>query len=181
MAYQWKAGGANIEGATSSTYTLTQAEVGKVITVTSSYIDLQGTAESVTSAASAVVANVNDSPTGGVSLGASNKDLVVLDFEGSNGSNSFGTGITALNGATISTSQKISGNSSAYFNGSGAALQFNMPELNIGAGDFAIDFYFKTDGTQNPWSVLISSARRVDGERFQMAQPGTARFTSSTL
>ncbi len=67
IAYQWKVGGANIIGATASTYTLNQAEVGKAITVTASYTDLQGTDESVTSAA-AVVANINDAPTGNVNI-----------------------------------------------------------------------------------------------------------------
>ena len=162
IKYQWKAGGVNIASATSSTYVLTQAEVGKAITVTASYTDLQGSAESVTSASSAAVANVNDMPAGSVIMTGTaiqSQDLVILDFEGSNGSTVFGPGITALNGATISTAQKVSGNSSAYFNGSGAALQFNIPALNIGAGDFAIDFYFKTDGAQNPWSVMMSSVR----------------------
>ena len=63
FSYQWKADGINISGATSSTYVLTQAEVGKAITVAASYTDLLGTAESVTSSATAAVANVNDAPT----------------------------------------------------------------------------------------------------------------------
>ena len=45
ISYQWKAAGSDISGATQSTYTLTQAEVGKAITVTASYIDLMGTPE----------------------------------------------------------------------------------------------------------------------------------------
>ena len=49
---------------TGSSYALTQAEVGKTITVTASYTDLQGTAESVSSAATSAVLNVNDAPTG---------------------------------------------------------------------------------------------------------------------
>jgi hypothetical protein len=68
ITYQWKRGGAAISGATSATYTLIQADVGSAITVTASYIDLQGAAESKTSAATAAVANVNDSPTGSVTI-----------------------------------------------------------------------------------------------------------------
>ena len=60
--YQWKANGAAITGATSATYTLSPAEVGKTITVTASYIDGQGTAESKTSAVTTAVANVNAPP-----------------------------------------------------------------------------------------------------------------------
>ena len=66
ISYQWSADGEAISGATSATYTLTQSEVGKKITVTASYTDEQGTAESVTSSETEAVANVNDAPTGSV-------------------------------------------------------------------------------------------------------------------
>jgi hypothetical protein len=65
---QWKAAGTDITGSTASTYTLTQAEVGKAITVTVSYTDGRGVAESVTSDASAAVANVNDALTGALTI-----------------------------------------------------------------------------------------------------------------
>lgn len=68
LNYQWQAGGLNINGATDSSYLLTQAEVGKSITVKVSYIDLQGTSESVRSGATGNVANVNDLPTGAVTI-----------------------------------------------------------------------------------------------------------------
>jgi|GEM_PF-4634872 len=55
ISYQWKANGSEISGATSSSYTLTQSELNKVITVTASYIDLGGTTENVTSAATATI------------------------------------------------------------------------------------------------------------------------------
>ena len=53
---------------TGSTYTPGDAEVGKYLRVTASYTDGQGTAESVSSAVTAAVANVNDVPTGGVTI-----------------------------------------------------------------------------------------------------------------
>jgi uncharacterized delta-60 repeat protein len=68
ITYQWKANGGNIAGATSSTYTLTQAEVGKAITLAANFTDQQGTSESVTSSATAAVANINDAPTGSVTI-----------------------------------------------------------------------------------------------------------------
>ena len=46
---QWNKAGAAIAGATSTSYELVQADVGSAISVTASYIDGQGTAESVTS------------------------------------------------------------------------------------------------------------------------------------
>ena len=51
-----------ISDATSSTYTLVQADVGATITVTVSWTDLGGTSESLTSTPTAAVANVNDLP-----------------------------------------------------------------------------------------------------------------------
>jgi hypothetical protein len=64
--YQWLANGSAISGANSSTFTLTQEQAGKAISVQASYTDLAGTSEAVSSATSALVANVNDAPTGGV-------------------------------------------------------------------------------------------------------------------
>ena len=60
ISYQWNANGAAITDATGSTYTLTQAEVGKTITVTASYTDGQGTAEAVTSSATVAVTVTGD-------------------------------------------------------------------------------------------------------------------------
>jgi large repetitive protein len=55
ISYQWQAGGVNINGATGSTYTLTQAEVGKVISVVASYLDGGGTNEKVASSPTSAV------------------------------------------------------------------------------------------------------------------------------
>ncbi|RLA42750.1 MAG: hypothetical protein DRR06_13755, partial [Gammaproteobacteria bacterium] len=60
LSYQWKRGGVNIDGATASTYTLKQIDVGNSVSVTISYIDDFSTSESVTSDATAVIINVND-------------------------------------------------------------------------------------------------------------------------
>jgi hypothetical protein len=68
VSYQWQADGANVAGASSATLTLTQAQVGKAITVKASYTDNLGAAESVTSSATSAVLNVNDLPTGAVTI-----------------------------------------------------------------------------------------------------------------
>ena len=47
---------------------LTETEVGKTITVVASYTDGHGTAEQKSSTATAAVANVNDLPTGSVTI-----------------------------------------------------------------------------------------------------------------
>ncbi|GAB5404976.1 MAG: hypothetical protein Aurels2KO_32070 [Aureliella sp.] len=64
LSYQWLRDGSAITGATGSTYTLGDADVGSQISVRVSYTDGNGSSESVTSAATAAVTNVNDSPTG---------------------------------------------------------------------------------------------------------------------
>ena len=64
FSYQWLRGGVAIGGATSSTYTLGDADVGAKIRVRVSYTDGHGTAESVTSAETTAVVNVNDTPAG---------------------------------------------------------------------------------------------------------------------
>jgi len=108
----------------------------------------------------ATVSNVNDAPTGSVTIVPNSPLLLSLDFEGANGSTTFGPGVAVRGGAVISTDHKVSGSSSVYFNGAGAALQLDKPELIIPGTDFSIEFHFKTDGWQNPWSVLLSSLRQ---------------------
>jgi len=66
--YQWFADGVAISGATGTSLTLTQAQVGKAITVAARYTDNASREATVASAASAVVANVNDAPTGTVGI-----------------------------------------------------------------------------------------------------------------
>jgi hypothetical protein len=55
IKYQWLANGTAIAGANGAGYILTQAEVGKTITVVASYTDLRGSAESLPSAATTAV------------------------------------------------------------------------------------------------------------------------------
>lgn len=64
FSYQWLRDGTNIGSASSQNYTLTDSDVGSEITVTVSYTDAFGTNESLTSAASATVTNINDAPVG---------------------------------------------------------------------------------------------------------------------
>ena len=68
ISYQWQRDGVDIAGATNATYTTVQADVGAALTVVASYTDAYGTAESVASTATAAVTNVNDPPTGAVSI-----------------------------------------------------------------------------------------------------------------
>jgi hypothetical protein len=64
-----------IAGATSASLVLTEALVGRTVRVVVDYVDGYGRAETVASAASAAIANVNDAPTGSVTItGISRED-----------------------------------------------------------------------------------------------------------
>ena len=77
ISYSWS------NGDTGATTTLGQSDVGNTITVTGSYTDGQGGAESVTSAATSSVANVNDAPSGSVTIsGTATEDQTLTAVTG---------------------------------------------------------------------------------------------------
>jgi VCBS repeat-containing protein len=83
LHYQWQhnvgSGFVNIVGAADqATYTLGDGDVGGVVRVVISYTDGQGFAESATSASTPSIANVNDAPTGGVSITGATTENQVL-------------------------------------------------------------------------------------------------------
>ena len=65
-SYQWTAGGSDIDGATGSTYTLTASEQGQTIQVKVSFTDDRDNPETLTSAATGVVAAKPNTPATGV-------------------------------------------------------------------------------------------------------------------
>jgi len=75
LHYNWQrdtgSGYVNIGAADQATYMLGDADVGGVVRVVVSYTDGQGFAESATSAATATIVNVNDLPTGTVTIAGS--------------------------------------------------------------------------------------------------------------
>ena len=90
FAYQWLTDGADISGATDGTYTLTDTDEGKAISVRGTFTDDAGNEESLTSAATAAVeAKANNPATGlpaitgtaqvGVKLTADLSGIVDLD------------------------------------------------------------------------------------------------------
>ena len=68
VSYQWEYDGESNVLGTGTTYTLTQADAGKQIIVTATYTDGYNNTHSVTSDKTAVVQNVNDLPTGAVTV-----------------------------------------------------------------------------------------------------------------
>jgi Ca2+-binding RTX toxin-like protein len=66
--YQWFANEAPITGATGAQFVLSAAQLGQVVRVELSFVDGAGRTESLASAASAVVRNPNQAPTGTLSI-----------------------------------------------------------------------------------------------------------------
>jgi len=62
VTYQWQRNGLDIDGATNSSYTLVQADVGSVITAVASYTDDDGFTNTVASTGTNAVININDLP-----------------------------------------------------------------------------------------------------------------------
>ena len=136
LSYKWYANGTEISGATASTLTLTQAQVSKTITVSASYTDGQGELETVSSVATAAVANVNDLPTGvptitgtamqGQVLTASSIGIADLDGLGTISYKWYanGTEIVGVTGSTLALTQAQVGNAitvkAGYTDGFGA-------------------------------------------------------------
>jgi hypothetical protein len=135
ISYQWSAGGIAIAGASASTLVLEQAQVGEVITVSASYSDGYANAESVASSATAAVANINDLPTGSVTMAgtaaqgrtltANTSTLADADGLGSLGYQWLSNG-AAIAGANASTYKLVAANTGAsvsvqvsYTDGSG--------------------------------------------------------------
>ena len=81
LHYQWQhdvgSGYVNV-GTDQTTYTLGDSDVGGTVRVVISYTDGQGFAESATSSATAAIANVNDVPTGGVSITGTTTENQIL-------------------------------------------------------------------------------------------------------
>jgi hypothetical protein len=142
--YQWQANGQNIAGATSSTYTLTAAENGDIITVVVSY---SGNTGNITSSATAAVLpedQVKDPLQGTVSINGTAKVGETLIANTNGISNGVGTatyqwkadgqnivGATsatyvltnAENGKTITLTMSYSGNTGALTSAATTAVQ----------------------------------------------------------
>lgn len=71
--FQWSAGGAPITGATQQTLVLTQAQVGKAITIAATYPDVFSLTENIVSSATSSVSNINDAPAGAVTISGTAK------------------------------------------------------------------------------------------------------------
>ena len=161
ISYQWMANGINISGANGSTMTLSQAQVGKAISVKTSYIDGHGTAESVTSSSTGVVVDPNQAPSVGhvVSLSFASK----VDYAA--GTNPWSIASSDVNG---------DGKVDLVFTNYNSSVASVM--LNNGDGTFVP----KADFTAGMWPRTVASAD-VNGDGFADVIVANATPTVSVL
>ncbi|BCG75459.1 hypothetical protein MesoLj113a_66170 [Mesorhizobium sp. 113-1-2] len=155
ISYQWQrssgSGFVNIGGATNTTYTLGDADVGATVRVVASYTDGHGTPESVASAATAAVANVNDAPTGTVSVaGTATEDQVLTASNTLQDADGLGT-----------VSYQWQRNSGSGFVNIGGATNttYTLGDADVGATVRVVASY--TDGHGTPESVASAATAAV--------------------
>ena len=163
--YQWLADGAAIDGATAGTLVLAEAQVGKVITAVASYVDGHGTAEAVASSPTVAVVNVNDPPSGAVTV----------------------TG-TALQGQTLSASNKLSdadglGTVHYQWNADGQAIAgatattLVLAEAQVGKAITVVASYIDGHGT----AETVSSSASVAVVNVNDPPTGVVTITGTAL
>ena len=149
FSYQWNRDGVAIDGATGTSYTLGELDVGKSISVSVSYTDGFNESEVVNSAASAAVAKENDAPTGSLVISGSAKEGETLSLDTSTIADTDGLGTfnftwlkdgEAISGATTSSYSLTQGDvgsvisaSLSYVDGSG------LPETMTAAATSAVE------------------------------------------
>jgi predicted outer membrane repeat protein len=147
ISYQWRSNGANV-GTGGVTFNLTQAAVGTTISVVASYTDGQGTPESVASAATAIVANVNDDPTGTVTITGTPTEGEVLSADTSTLADEDGLG-------TLGYQWQAGGVDIASAN----AIDYMLTAAEIGSNITVVVSY--TDGQGTPESVTSAAVGPV--------------------
>ncbi|MCL4800525.1 MAG: tandem-95 repeat protein [Burkholderiales bacterium] len=155
IAYQWERFDGSswnpIAGATASTYTLGDADVGWNVRVTAAYTDDQGSPENVTSAAVGPVANVNDAP------------VITSDGGGATASVSVAENATAV---TTVTATDVDGPSLIYSISGGAdAARFAIdPGTGVLTFAAAPDFENPADAdANNVYEVTVQAADGAGG------------------
>ena len=114
----WKAGDIAITGANTSTYILTSSEIGKTISAQVSYTDEFGTAEIITTASTATVADVLVESIGAISvINSGTKNAPVLDFYLDETKDKDADGVTTLAATLTFDPTDASFTSFSYANG----------------------------------------------------------------
>jgi hypothetical protein len=146
ITYQWRSNGNDISGATGSSFTLTQAEVGAVITVIASYTDLFGNAESLVSGSSQIVEAVLSAtftnPISAIdSIGVSpDGQFFLIKVDGITQSVPVGSSLS-FNGSTVTTSDLTNSITvQPVFQSSGGSNGYALPEVFTGPASLNLHY-----------------------------------------
>ena len=160
ISYQWKAAGANIIGATASTFTLTQAQVGKAITVVASYTDGHGTAESLTSIPTTIVVSSDTTaPTATITdnlAGTANRSTASVTY-----TLAFSEAVTGLAADDFT----VSNGTVSSVSGSGSAWSVNVtPALGVASGTIGLTLKAGavSDAAGNLNAVAANTSQALD-------------------
>jgi hypothetical protein len=156
--YQWLADGVNINGATSSEFTLTSAVAGKLISCLLSYVDNQGQAESkVTSTTVAVGMTAVRSSTSPDVIGSLGQDTLT----GSAGGDIF---------SVVANHSSVNVDTILNFTSSEDYLLVDLPSFG-----YTLSTYNLTSGTTVPNGKFLTAAPTVAGATFYYSS-GTLYF-----
>jgi hypothetical protein len=97
FTYVWMKDGDLLTGETGSTYTLAQTDVGSIFTASVSYVDGLGVTETLVAGATTAVVNVNDDPTGNLTISGSAAKGSTLTLDSSTIADEDGLGEFSIN------------------------------------------------------------------------------------
>lgn len=156
ITYQWQRDGVDVIGATGTSYSLGDADVGALIRVVASYTDDLGTSESVESLAVGPVANVNDAPT------VSSIANAVILADGTTGPISFTVGDAETDPGSLivsatSSNQELVTDANVSLSGSGASRAITITPVaeQFGILTIAIDVFDGEATVQETFELLV--------------------------
>jgi len=192
FSYRWLRDGVEITGASASSYTLGDADVGTRISVQVSYLDAQGTPEGpLSSAQTAAVANINDvALISGVTSGTVSEDGVLVTggrlsisdadvgeaaFVAASGGSANGHGVFSLSAAgdwtyTLDNEQAavqaLAGGqllADSFVVSSIDGTSLSISIVIVGSNDVPTAFAVNANGSEDQPLVIALSAADVDG------------------
>ena len=169
FAYQWLADDAEINGATASTYTLADADIGKVIKVRGSFTDDGGNEEALTSAPTAMVT------TAGLQLQSAKVDGSVLTLTYNE---VLDTGVTPPNAAFA---VNVNGDSRSLIGvGMGESSVLLLLSAAVVAGDTVTVDYTAPDGPDFIQDIQGRKAASFSGQAVTNSTASATRNSAST-
>ncbi|MEN9362311.1 MAG: hypothetical protein RL095_3846 [Verrucomicrobiota bacterium] len=171
LSYTWQDGAGNVLG-TGTSLTLSQAHVGLQIQAIASYTDLLGAAESVSSALTSTIANVNDAPTGWIGLTPNVREDQPLTFEHQI-ADADGLGELTFNWQSASL---LGGGAVSVWSTIGSGLSFTPGDAQVGKIIRVVASYTDAAGTSE--SVISSTTGNVTS--VNDARTGSVTISGST-